>query len=53
MVSIVVTGFEPLDILQGVLMCIRQGLEGGRAGVENQYSRAVRREGHRQAQQLI
>jgi hydrogenase expression/formation protein HypD len=51
-VPIVVTGFEPLDILQGVLMCIRQ-LESGRAVVENQYSRAVRREGNRPAQQLI
>ena len=37
-VPIVVTGFEPLDILQGVLMCVRQ-LEEGRAEVENQYTR--------------
>ena len=37
-VPIVVTGFEPLDILQGVLMCLEQ-LESGRAEVENQYSR--------------
>lgn len=51
-VPIVVTGFEPLDILQGVLMCIEQ-LEGGRAEVENQYSRSVRKEGNRPAQQLI
>ncbi len=51
-VPIVVTGFEPLDILQGVLMCIRQ-LESGRAEVENQYSRSVRREGNRPAQELI
>jgi hydrogenase expression/formation protein HypD len=51
-VPIVVTGFEPLDILQGVLMCIEQ-LETGRAEVENQYSRAVRQEGNRPAQQLI
>ena len=51
-VPIVVTGFEPLDILQGVLMCIQQ-LESGRAEVENQYSRAVRQEGNRPAQQLI
>ncbi len=41
-VPIVVTGFEPLDILQGVLMCVQQ-LEAGRAAVENQYARAVRR----------
>jgi hydrogenase expression/formation protein HypD len=51
-VPIVVTGFEPLDILQGVLMCVEQ-LEGGRAQVENQYRRAVRPEGNRPAQQLI
>jgi len=51
-VPIVVTGFEPLDILQGIAMCIRQ-LEAGRSEVENQYARAVRREGNRPAQDLI
>jgi hydrogenase expression/formation protein HypD len=51
-VPIVVTGFEPVDILQGVLMCVEQ-LEDGRAEVQNQYSRAVQREGNRPAQQLI
>jgi hydrogenase expression/formation protein HypD len=51
-VPIVVTGFEPLDILQGVLMTVLQ-LESGRAEVENQYSRAVRREGNLPAQELI
>jgi len=51
-VPIVVTGFEPLDILQGVLMCVQQ-LESGRAEVENQYARSVRREGNRAAQELI
>jgi hydrogenase expression/formation protein HypD len=51
-VPIVVTGFEPVDILQGVLMCVRQ-LEEGRAEVENQYARSVCREGNRPAQQLI
>jgi len=51
-VPIVVTGFEPLDILMGVLMCVRQ-LEEGRAEVENQYARSVRREGNRHAQQII
>ncbi len=51
-VPIVVTGFEPLDLLQGVLMCVRQ-LEEGRAEVENQYARAVRREGNTGAQALI
>jgi len=51
-VPIVVTGFEPLDILQGVYMCVKQ-LEEGRAEVENQYTRSVRREGNQPAQQLI
>jgi hydrogenase expression/formation protein HypD len=47
-VPIVVTGFEPLDILQGVLMCVRQ-LEAGRHEVENQYARSVRPGGNRAA----
>ncbi len=51
-VPIVVTGFEPLDILHGILMVVRQ-LESGRAEVENQYVRAVRREGNQPAQELI
>ncbi len=51
-VPIVVTGFEPLDILQGILLCVKQ-LEEGRAEVENQYSRSVRREGNLLAQELI
>lgn len=51
-VPIVVTGFEPLDILQGVFMCVSQ-LEDGRSEVENQYERAVRRQGNHTAQQLI
>jgi hydrogenase expression/formation protein HypD len=51
-VPIVVTGFEPLDILQGVLMVVQQ-LESGRAEVENQYARSVRREGNLPAQKLI
>jgi hydrogenase expression/formation protein HypD len=44
-VPIVVTGFEPLDILQGVLMCVKQ-LELGRCEVENQYARSVRPDGN-------
>ena len=44
-VPIVVTGFEPLDLLQGIHMCVSQ-LEEGRAEVENQYARAVRHEGN-------
>jgi hydrogenase expression/formation protein HypD len=51
-VPIVVTGFEPLDILQGIHLCVRQ-LEEGRAEVENQYTRSVQREGNRAAQELI
>lgn len=51
-VPIVVTGFEPLDILEGVYMTLKQ-LEEGRAEVENQYVRAVRREGNIPAQKLI
>jgi len=51
-VPIVVTGFEPLDILQGVHSCVKQ-LEEGRAEVENQYARSVRRGGNETAQRLI
>ena len=51
-VPIVVTGFEPVDILQGIYMCVRQ-LEEGRAEVENQYSRSVRRQGNLPAISLI
>jgi hydrogenase expression/formation protein HypD len=51
-VPIVVTGFEPLDILEGVYMCVRQ-LEAGRAEVENQYSRSVKRDGNRPAQAIM
>ena len=51
-VPIVVTGFEPLDLLQGVHLAVR-ALEEGRAGVENQYARAVTREGNRPAQALM
>ena len=51
-IPIVVTGFEPLDLLQGVHLCVRQ-LEEGRAEVENQYSRSVRREGNRTAQDAV
>jgi hydrogenase expression/formation protein HypD len=51
-VPIVVTGFEPVDILQGILMCVRQ-LESGRHEVENQYARTVRPEGNRVAQREI
>ena len=51
-VPIVITGFEPLDLLQGILMAVQQ-LESGRAEVENQYSRILNREGNRPAQDLV
>lgn len=49
---VVIAGFEPLDVLQSVLMLVRQ-LNEGRAEVENQFSRAVTREGNLKAQALV
>ncbi len=51
-VPIVVTGFEPLDLLQGIHMCVRQ-LEEGRFEVENQYARSVTQQGNTEAQRLL
>jgi hydrogenase expression/formation protein HypD len=51
-VPIVVTGFEPLDLLEGVLAAVRQ-LESGRCEVENRYARAVRREGNVEAKRMV
>jgi len=51
-VPIVITGFEPIDMLQGVLIAVRQ-LEAGRATVETQYARAVRREGNAASRRLL
>lgn len=51
-VPIVVTGFEPVDVLQGILMTVTQ-LEEGRHDVENQYSRLVREEGNIPAKELL
>jgi hydrogenase expression/formation protein HypD len=51
-VPIVVTGFEPIDILEGMLMTVRQ-LEEGRHEVENQYVRSVKRDGNQLAQELV
>lgn len=51
-VPIVITGFEPVDILQGILMSVQQ-LEQGRAELENAYARAVRREGNPEARRMI
>jgi hydrogenase expression/formation protein HypD len=51
-VPIVVTGFEPGDILQGLLMCLRQ-LEEGRFEVENQYTRCVQKLGNSDARKML
>lgn len=51
-VPIVIAGFEPVDILEGILMCVRQ-LEAGKAIVENQYVRAVRTDGNSNAQAIL
>ena len=51
-VPIVVTGFEPVDLLQGLYLALRQ-LEEGRAEVENAYGRMVKREGNPLAQELM
>ena len=51
-VPIVITGFEPLDILQGVQRCVAQ-LERGAAAVDNQYARAVARQGNPAARELM
>jgi hydrogenase expression/formation protein HypD len=49
---VVVAGFEPLDVMQAILMLIRQ-LNDGRAEVENEYTRVVERDGNRKAQALV
>lgn len=51
-VPIVVTGFEPSDILQGISMAVAQ-LEEGRVELENQYTRAVRAEGNPMAKRAV
>lgn len=51
-VPVVVTGFEPVDLLQGILMTVRQ-LESGEAKLENQYSRVVQSDGNPAARSLI
>lgn len=51
-IPIVVTGFEPLDLLEGILRTV-EALEAGRVGVENQYARAVTRDGNRPAQAIL
>ncbi len=51
-VPVVVTGFEPVDILRGMLACVRQ-LESGRAAVENEYARVVTRGGNPHARAVV
>jgi hydrogenase expression/formation protein HypD len=51
-IPIVVTGFEPLDLMQGIQMAVR-ALEEGRVGVENQYTRSVTRDGNVAAQERL
>jgi hydrogenase expression/formation protein HypD len=51
-IPIIVTGFEPVDILQGLYHCIRQ-LETGEATIENRYPRSVRQQGNKTAQALL
>ncbi len=49
---VVIAGFEPLDVMQAILMLVRQ-LNDGRAEVENEYTRVVTRQGNRKAQSLV
>jgi len=49
---VVIAGFEPLDVMQAILMLVRQA-NAGRAEVENQFTRAVSRDGNRAAQAIV
>jgi hydrogenase expression/formation protein HypD len=51
-IPIVITGFEPLDLLEGIYRCVGM-LEEGRTGLDNQYARAVQRDGNLRARQVI
>jgi hydrogenase expression/formation protein HypD len=51
-IPIVVTGFEPVDLLEGILMAVKQ-LENGQYKLENQYARVVEREGNKNAMAVI
>jgi len=51
-VPVVITGFEPVDLLQGIKMCVEQ-LEEGQATVENQYARVVKKQGNSRAKAVI
>jgi hydrogenase expression/formation protein HypD len=49
---VVISGFEPLDVMQSILMLVQQ-VNDGRAVVENEFTRAVTREGNRKAQAVV
>ncbi len=49
---VVISGFEPLDVMQAILMLIRQ-INDGRAEIENEFTRAVTRDGNQKAQALV
>lgn len=51
-IPVVVTGFEPVDVLEGILKCLSM-LEAGKYGVENQYRRAANKAGNPEARALI
>jgi hydrogenase expression/formation protein HypD len=51
-VPVVITGFEPVDLMEGVYLAVRQ-LESGKAVVENQYRRVVQRSGNAASQKLL
>ena len=51
-IPIVIAGFEPVDILHGLYLCIKQ-LEENRHQVENEYNRVVKEQGNLPAQQLV
>ena len=51
-IPVVVTGFEPLDLMQGIQMTLK-ALEEGRFGVENQYARSVTRDGNVKARAIL
>jgi hydrogenase expression/formation protein HypD len=51
-IPVVITGFEPVDVLEGILKCISM-LESGKVGVENQYKRAVKKVGNPESRALI
>ncbi|MCD8538375.1 MAG: hydrogenase formation protein HypD [Leadbetterella sp.] len=51
-IPVVVTGFEPVDLLQGILMAVKQ-LEKGESRLENQYTRVVRSEGNPEARKIV